>query len=127
MHSLLGLNVEGVGEAAPERLPGSLSSHHRVASSDRVLKIRQKMQWEQKPPPRVTAAGGWGNFMSPPKAEQFRAHADECERRASHSRDPQLKAQFMELASDWRQLAKQVERIAHDRESAPKTLRTVEE
>jgi hypothetical protein len=31
----------------------------------------------------------------------------------------------MGLASDWRHLAEQVESIAHDRETALKTLRTV--
>jgi hypothetical protein len=35
------------------------------------------------------------------------------QRRASHSRNPRVKAQF------------QVERLAHDRETAPKTLRMV--
>jgi hypothetical protein len=64
-------------------------------------------------------------MTSPPKAEQFRANADKCERRAINSRDPQLKAQFMDLASHWRHLAGQIESIAHDRESALKTLRTV--
>ena len=56
----------------------------------------------------------------PSKAERFRANAGECERRAINSRDPLLKAQFMELANDWRHLAEHVERIAHARQSARK-------
>jgi hypothetical protein len=56
------------------------------------------------------------------KAEQFRANADECERRASHSRDPRVKAQFMDLAGQWRRLAGRVENLANERASALKTM-----
>jgi hypothetical protein len=59
-----------------------------------------------------------GGILRTSRAEQFCAKADECERRAAHSRDPRVKAQFMDLASQWRQLAEQVEIIAHDKESA---------
>jgi seryl-tRNA synthetase len=61
------------------------------------------------------------------RAEQFRANADECERRASHLYDARVKAQFMELASQWRRLAGQVESIAHERKSALKTIQTAPE
>jgi hypothetical protein len=60
------------------------------------------------------------------KAEQFRANADECERRASHSHDPRVKAQFIDLASHWRHLAGLVESLAHDRETAKKTIQTAQ-
>jgi len=80
--------------------------------------------WEQTSSPHVSSFLRV-RTLRPSNIERFRANADECERRASQSRDPQLKAQFMELAADWRHLAEQVESIAHDRESALKTLRTV--
>jgi hypothetical protein len=58
------------------------------------------------------------------KAEQFRANADECERLACYSHDPRVGAQFMDLASHWRYLARHVEGFAHDRISAVNVLRT---
>jgi hypothetical protein len=121
MHSLLGIGGRGGGTRASP----SLSLHHRVASSDHVLKIRLKCNGNKNRRPRVAAFGGWGNPMPsrPSRAEQFRANADECERRAINSRDPQPKAQFMDLASHWRHLAGQVESIAHDRECALKTMK----
>jgi hypothetical protein len=51
-------------------------------------------------------------MTSPSKAEQLRAHAVQREWRASDSHDPQVKAQFIDLASQWRHLAAQVESIA---------------
>jgi hypothetical protein len=45
------------------------------------------------------------------RAERFRVHADECERIANSSRKLQFKAQFMDLARQWRILADQVEHM----------------
>jgi hypothetical protein len=74
-------------------------------------------------PPRFTVFEGGALRTS--RAERFRANADECDRLASQSLDPRVKAQFTDLASDWRHLAEQVESIAHDRESALNALRAV--
>jgi len=43
-------------------------------------------------------------------AEDYRARAAQCERMAERNRDPTLKAQYLELASQWRDLAQQVEK-----------------
>jgi hypothetical protein len=45
------------------------------------------------------------------KAEDYRLKATACEQGASASRDPEIKAQLMELARRWRQMAKDIERI----------------
>jgi hypothetical protein len=45
------------------------------------------------------------------KSDQFRANADECERQARRARDPQVIAQFRDLAKRWRDLAAQVEQL----------------
>ena len=79
--------------------------------------------WEQRSGPTflVIECG----TLRTSRAERFRANAVECERQAVRSPDARLKAQFTDLASQWRYLAEQVERIAYDRGSALKTLRTV--
>jgi hypothetical protein len=44
------------------------------------------------------------------KTEQYRANADACDKEAAKSHDTEVKRQFSELASQWRDLAKQAER-----------------
>jgi hypothetical protein len=51
------------------------------------------------------------------RAEQLRARADACDRRAFNSRAPGARTQFLNLASQWRQLADRVERNANEMES----------
>jgi hypothetical protein len=48
------------------------------------------------------------------KAVRFRENAAECDRQAKRTSDPQVKAQFEELARRWRDLAQQTERLAED-------------
>jgi hypothetical protein len=45
-----------------------------------------------------------------PRAEEYRAHARECEDRAAGTRDPDIKQHLLELAKRWRQMADQLER-----------------
>lgn len=44
--------------------------------------------------------------------EDYRARAAQCERMAERNHDPTLKAQYLELARQWRDLAHQVEKDA---------------
>jgi hypothetical protein len=44
------------------------------------------------------------------KAEKYRATADACDEAAAKSHDPEVKRQYLELAVQWRDLAKQAER-----------------
>jgi hypothetical protein len=44
------------------------------------------------------------------KTEQYRANADMCDKEAAKAQDPEVKRQFSELASQWRDLAKHAER-----------------
>jgi GAF domain-containing protein len=48
------------------------------------------------------------------KAEEYRQHAAECEERALHSLDPQIKEQFLELAEEWRELGVRAGQIDPD-------------
>ena len=50
------------------------------------------------------------------KAAKFRARAAECEREEKRARDPKLKAQFEDLATRWRRLAEEAERLDERRE-----------
>jgi hypothetical protein len=43
------------------------------------------------------------------KAEEYRANAVECDRRAAATRDIEVKVQFQELARRWRDMAKQAD------------------
>jgi hypothetical protein len=43
------------------------------------------------------------------KAEQYRAKAEECERLARGTRDPDIKLQLEKLASQWRDMANWVQ------------------
>jgi hypothetical protein len=45
------------------------------------------------------------------RAEEYRAHANECDRRAATARDPEVKSQFDELARQWREMANQIDRM----------------
>jgi hypothetical protein len=45
------------------------------------------------------------------KAEEYRANAAECDKRAAVARDREVKAQFEELARQWRMMAEQAERM----------------
>lgn len=44
------------------------------------------------------------------KPENYRARAAQCEHAAERNRDATLKAQYLELARQWRELAEQAER-----------------
>jgi hypothetical protein len=48
------------------------------------------------------------------KALRFRENAAECDRQAKRASEPQVKAQFEDLARRWRELAQQAERLAED-------------
>ena len=48
-----------------------------------------------------------GNMAT--RAEDFRAKATEAERQAKNISDPKLRANYLELAKAWRQMAEQVE------------------
>jgi hypothetical protein len=50
------------------------------------------------------------------KPAKFRARAGECEREAKRASDPKLKAQFEDLATRWRRLAEEAERLDERRE-----------
>lgn len=43
------------------------------------------------------------------KSETYRARAAQCELMGERNRDPTLKAQYLELARQWRELAQQAE------------------
>jgi hypothetical protein len=45
------------------------------------------------------------------KADEYRAKAAECERRAAATLDPDIKEQFEDLARQWRAMAKQAESL----------------
>jgi hypothetical protein len=45
------------------------------------------------------------------KAEEYRAKAAECDQRAASIRDAKVKAQYQELARQWRELAKQADHM----------------
>ena len=45
------------------------------------------------------------------KAEEYRAKEEECEQRAASVRDADVKAHYQELGRQWRELAKQAERM----------------
>jgi len=51
-----------------------------------------------------------GQLLMRLSAEEYRARAAQCERMAERNRDPTLKAQYLELARQWRDLAQQVEK-----------------
>jgi hypothetical protein len=42
-------------------------------------------------------------------AEEYLLKAEECERKAAQVNDPAIKADFADLARQWRELAKQAE------------------
>jgi hypothetical protein len=44
------------------------------------------------------------------KPENYRARAAQCEHMAERNRDAALKAQYLEMARQWRELAEQAER-----------------
>jgi hypothetical protein len=44
------------------------------------------------------------------RPEDYRARAAECEKQANAARDPEVKAQLLLVARQWRELANQVER-----------------
>jgi hypothetical protein len=49
------------------------------------------------------------------RADEYRAHAAECEKQAACGFDPKIKKQLEDIASQWRTLAAMVEQL--DRES----------
>jgi hypothetical protein len=46
----------------------------------------------------------------PPKADEYRAKAQECEAQAESAPDPAIKRQYKEMAVQWRRLAEAVEK-----------------
>ena len=45
------------------------------------------------------------------KADEYRAKAAECDQRAAATPDVDIKQQFEDLARQWREMAKQTERM----------------
>jgi hypothetical protein len=43
------------------------------------------------------------------KADEYRARAAECARRAQHTQDPEIRASYEEMARSWHRLAEYVE------------------
>ena len=56
----------------------------------------------------------WANRATvvTPKAEEYRAKAQECEEHAEQTRDPFLKQQFIDTAEQWRTMAAYEEKHA---------------
>lgn len=48
----------------------------------------------------------------PSQAKQCRDHADECERLAAQTSDPEKKRSFLVIASTWRELADKLDQVA---------------
>jgi hypothetical protein len=49
------------------------------------------------------------------KAERFRAHATECERAAKATSHKVIKRDYLDIARQWRELARQIEGLEHKR------------
>jgi hypothetical protein len=45
------------------------------------------------------------------RADTYRANAAECVRQAASTRDPDIKAQFPDLARQWREMAELADRL----------------
>jgi hypothetical protein len=46
-----------------------------------------------------------------PRIERYLAKAKECERLATHARDPMVKATYRKLVQQWRDLAEQIREL----------------
>jgi hypothetical protein len=51
------------------------------------------------------------------RAEDYRARAGECDHRAECVNDPVVKAEFSEMAQQWRHMAEQIEQLERERRS----------
>jgi hypothetical protein len=60
-----------------------------------------------------------GDAINPAKMQEFVGRAASCEVMAVTATDPAAKAQFAELAAQWRGLAARIERLNRERDAPP--------
>jgi hypothetical protein len=51
------------------------------------------------------------------KADDYRARATECEKRADSAQDHTVRRDFQDMARQWRQMAEQIEMLEAERRS----------
>ena len=94
------------------RLPWWVARESRPQGVDRILRSLFAVRWvpgfRNHPFAGDFYRSGEGSSM-PSKAETYRVKAAECDRKASESRNQDVKATYADLARQWREMSRQAE------------------